>query len=153
MSDFRASKVGSRCSTTEIRLPIRRRSTLDARHCLPCLQPPVGSSAAPAGGGSHLRDQLQRAADSVVLNIAEGRAHFRIAAGSAAERCAALDLIRPRSPRPGGAPWRGACPESGLHRRRIRRRCFRARAHHRRWPPCEQLGRNLAAPPLDGHAW
>ncbi|MSP55422.1 MAG: four helix bundle protein, partial [Myxococcales bacterium] len=42
---------------------------------------------------SHLRDQLQRAADSVVLNIAEGRAHFRIAAGSAAERCAALDLI------------------------------------------------------------
>ncbi len=52
-------------------------------------------------GRSHLRDQLQRAADSVVLNIAEGRArggdagrnHFRIAAGSAAETCAALDLI------------------------------------------------------------
>jgi len=52
-------------------------------------------------GRSHLRDQLQRAADSVVLNIAEGRArggdagrnHFRIAAGSAAESCAALDLI------------------------------------------------------------
>ncbi len=50
---------------------------------------------------AHLRDQLQRAADSVVLSIAEGRArggdagrnHFRIAAGSAAETCAALDLI------------------------------------------------------------
>ncbi len=43
-------------------------------------------------GRSHLRDQLQRAADSVVLNLAEGRArggdagrnHYRIAAGSAA---------------------------------------------------------------------
>ena len=52
-------------------------------------------------GRSHLRDQLQRAADSVVLNIAEGRArggdagrnHYRIAAGSAAESCAALDLV------------------------------------------------------------
>ncbi|MBM4366882.1 MAG: four helix bundle protein [Deltaproteobacteria bacterium] len=52
-------------------------------------------------GRSHLRDQLQRAADSVVLNIAEGRArggdagrnHFRMAAGSAAEACAALDLV------------------------------------------------------------
>lgn len=52
-------------------------------------------------GRSHLRDQLQRAADSVVLNIAEGRArggdagrnHYRIAAGSAAEACAALDLV------------------------------------------------------------
>ncbi len=52
-------------------------------------------------GRSHLRDQLQRAADSVVLNVAEGRArggdagrnHFRIAAGSAAEACAALDLV------------------------------------------------------------
>lgn len=54
-----------------------------------------------APGRAHLRDQLQRAADSVVLNIAEGRArggdagrnHFRIAAGSAAEACAALDLV------------------------------------------------------------
>ena len=52
-------------------------------------------------GRTHLRDQLQRAADSVVLNIAEGRArggdagrnHYRIAAGSAAEACAALDLV------------------------------------------------------------
>jgi four helix bundle protein len=50
----------------------------------------------------HLRDQLVRAADSVVLNIAEGagrepgdarRNHFRIAAGSAAEVCAVLDLV------------------------------------------------------------
>ena len=52
-------------------------------------------------GRTHLRDQWQRAADSVVLNIAEGRArggdagrnHYRIAAGSAAEVCAALDLL------------------------------------------------------------
>ena len=50
----------------------------------------------------HLRDQLGRAADSMVLNIAEGaghdpgesrRHHFRIAAGSAAELCAILDLV------------------------------------------------------------
>lgn len=50
----------------------------------------------------HLRDQLVRAADSVVLNIAEGagrepgdarRNHFRIAAGSASEVAAVLDLI------------------------------------------------------------
>lgn len=54
-----------------------------------------------AAGRSHLRDQLQRAADSVVLNLAEGRArggdagrnHYRIAAGSAAEACACLDLV------------------------------------------------------------
>ena len=55
----------------------------------------------------HLRDQLVRAADSVVLNIAEGagrepgesrRNHFRIAAGSAAEVAAVLDLV----PLPGG---------------------------------------------------
>jgi four helix bundle protein len=52
-------------------------------------------------GRSHLRDQLVRAADSVVLNLAEGRArggdagrnHFRIATGSAAEACACLDLL------------------------------------------------------------
>lgn len=49
-----------------------------------------------------LADQLRRAASSVVLNIAEGnrragkdRAHFfRIAAGSAAEVRAALDVAR-----------------------------------------------------------
>ena len=50
----------------------------------------------------HLRDQLLRAADSVVLNIAEGagrepgdsrRNHFRIAAASAAEVAAVLDLV------------------------------------------------------------
>ena len=52
-------------------------------------------------GRSHLRDQLLRTADSTVLNIAEGRArtgdagrnHYRIALGSAAEACAALDLV------------------------------------------------------------
>ena len=51
----------------------------------------------------HLRDQLLRAADSVVLNIAEGsgrsqggdarRNHYYIAAGSAAEVGAVLDLL------------------------------------------------------------
>lgn len=51
----------------------------------------------------HLRDQLVRAADSVVLNIAEGtghdrgsdarRNHYRIARGSAAEVAAVLDLV------------------------------------------------------------
>ena len=56
----------------------------------------------------HLRDQLLRAVDSVVLNIAEGagrepgdsrRNHFRIAAASAAEVMAVLDLVA----LPGGA--------------------------------------------------
>src|SRR5688572_18684244 len=54
----------------------------------------------------HLRDQLVRAADSVVLNIAEGaggepgdarRNHFRIAAGSAAEVAAIIDLVLPNA--------------------------------------------------------
>ena len=49
----------------------------------------------------HLRDQMVRAADSVVLNIAEGsghdpggvrRNHYRIAMGSAAEVVAVLEL-------------------------------------------------------------
>ena len=51
----------------------------------------------------HLHDQLVRAADSVVLNIAEGsglkgdarRNHYRIANGSAAEVAAVLDLVHP----------------------------------------------------------
>ena len=54
-----------------------------------------------APGRAPLREQLARAGDSVVLNIAEGRArggdagrnHFRIASGSAAEACACLDLV------------------------------------------------------------
>jgi len=48
-----------------------------------------------------LKEQLVRAADSVVLNIAEGatrdgdvrKNHYRIALGSAAEVAAVLDLI------------------------------------------------------------
>ena len=52
-------------------------------------------------GSADLRRQAVRAADSVVLNIAEGFArdggagknHFRIALGSAAETCAVLDLV------------------------------------------------------------
>ncbi len=51
-------------------------------------------------GQADLRDQAVRASRSVVLNIAEGSArgggaaknHYRIALGSAAEVCAALDL-------------------------------------------------------------
>ena len=51
-------------------------------------------------GQADLRDQAVRASRSVALNIAEGRArggragknHYRIALGSAAETCAALDL-------------------------------------------------------------
>jgi four helix bundle protein len=51
----------------------------------------------------HLRDQLVRAADSAVLNIAEGsgkkpgasrRNYYSIALGSAAEACAVLDPVR-----------------------------------------------------------
>ncbi len=52
-------------------------------------------------GESALRDQAKRAADSVVLNLAEGcnslggnrNKHYRIARGSAAEVCAVLDLV------------------------------------------------------------
>jgi four helix bundle protein len=60
----------------------------------------VRSVRFPAGEAS-LRDQAKRAADSVVLNLAEGchalggnrNRHFRIARGSAAEACAVLDLV------------------------------------------------------------
>lgn len=52
-------------------------------------------------GFAPLKDQAVRAAQSVVMNIAEGkgrggdagRNHYRIALGSAAETCAALDLL------------------------------------------------------------
>ena len=53
-------------------------------------------------GKAGLRDQLTRAAESVVLNIAEGsgqrslpvaRRHYRVALGSAAECSAAVDLM------------------------------------------------------------
>jgi four helix bundle protein len=53
-------------------------------------------------GESTLKDQARRAADSIVLNLAEGAymgtpkergRHFRIARGSAAEVCAVLDLV------------------------------------------------------------
>lgn len=53
-------------------------------------------------GRGKLKDQGTRSADSVVLNIAEGRAltganrrkHCRIARGSAAETSAVLDIAR-----------------------------------------------------------
>ncbi len=53
-------------------------------------------------GWAHLRDQGQRASDSVVCNIAEGaskrgtaagRNNLRIALGEAGECCAVLDLV------------------------------------------------------------
>lgn len=52
----------------------------------------------------HLRAQLVRAADGVVLGIAEGsglsgdarRNHYRIALGSACEVAAIVDLLAPR---------------------------------------------------------
>jgi four helix bundle protein len=52
-------------------------------------------------GFAPLKDQAVRAAQSVVMNLAEGKSrggdagrnHYRIALGSAAEVCAALDLL------------------------------------------------------------
>jgi len=52
-------------------------------------------------GDADLRDQARRAAQSMVLNLAEGchslggnrGKHFRVARGSAAEVCAVLDLV------------------------------------------------------------
>jgi four helix bundle protein len=61
---------------------------------------------ASAACGRGLADQLGRAAESVVLNIAEGAAHFtpgqkakhyRVAQGSAGECIGALDLLRRRN--------------------------------------------------------
>ena len=55
----------------------------------------------PEGAAHRLRDNAVRAADSVVLNIAEGRMrggkaglnHYRIALGSAGEALAVLDVV------------------------------------------------------------
>jgi four helix bundle protein len=77
-----------------------------AHEGLDCYRLAVGISRWAAGLAfpihrRHLRDQLVRAADSVVLNIAEGagkgpgdsrRNHYRIAMGSAAEVAAVLDI-------------------------------------------------------------
>lgn len=59
--------------------------------------------AMPARDKHHMRDQLIRAVDSCLLNIAEGstadrlspvqRNHYRIAMGSACEACAALYVV------------------------------------------------------------
>ena len=58
-------------------------------------------------GRSHVRDQIDRAAGSVVANIAEGAAEFapkarfyRMARRSAVEIAAWLDIIRVRSEAP-----------------------------------------------------
>ena len=61
----------------------------------------VGSVESQRLGNANLADQALRAAQSMVLNIAEGCGrtgksrthHYRIARGSAAELCAALDLV------------------------------------------------------------
>ena len=67
----------------------------------------VARWAAGVGVRAKLKDQLLRAAESVVLNIAEGAAlppgdrkrnHYRIALGSAAEVAAAVDLIGATGP-------------------------------------------------------
>ena len=66
---------------------------------------PRGSGRGPRSceGRAHLKDQGQRASDSVVCNIAEGaskrgtaagRNNLRIALGEAGECCAVLDLVR-----------------------------------------------------------
>ena len=52
-------------------------------------------------GSAWLRDQALRACGGILLNVAEGRSrggdagrnHYRIARGSAAETCAALDAV------------------------------------------------------------
>jgi four helix bundle protein len=57
--------------------------------------------AGSARGMAWVKDQAQRAAGSVALNIAEGRGragqaqrnHYEIAYASASEACAALDLV------------------------------------------------------------
>jgi four helix bundle protein len=60
---------------------------------------------APARGSADLRDQLERASSSIVLNIAEGAGRvakadrarfFAIARGSATECAAVLDVLRVR---------------------------------------------------------
>jgi four helix bundle protein len=67
----------------------------------------VESLLSEARCSTSLADQLQRAADSVVLNIAEGSAHFspgrklyhyQTAHGSAAECVAALTRLRAQNP-------------------------------------------------------
>ena len=71
------------------------RLALEIARWFPSVQVPRGRAS--------LKEQGCRAADSGVLNIAEGRArgggagknHYRIALGSAAEVCAVLDLVQP----------------------------------------------------------
>jgi four helix bundle protein len=73
---------------------------LDCYHLATGIARWVVAARFPARNAS-LADQAVRAAQSVVLHIAEGAArggqagrnHFRIALGSAAELCAVLDLV------------------------------------------------------------
>jgi four helix bundle protein len=66
---------------------------------------PLALSLVPRQGERYLLDQLERAAQSIVLNIAEGagrhsagdkRHHYEIAKGSATECAAILDILRAR---------------------------------------------------------
>jgi len=66
----------------------------------------IAAAAAHAPGRAHLRDQLDRAATSIVLNIAEGAGEFshdekqrfyRIARRSAVETAAILDILDRRA--------------------------------------------------------
>ncbi len=77
-------------------------------------------------GTAHLRDQGTRAADSAVLNIAEGLSrggkpglnHLRIAQGSAGEALAVLDLVE----LPGGAEQQQLLRRVGAMLQRMKRR-------------------------------
>ena len=64
----------------------------------------------PPRGSAHLVDHLDRAGDSILLNIPEGngfprssgkrRAHFRIALGSAKEAASAVNALRAKEQMP-----------------------------------------------------
>jgi four helix bundle protein len=66
---------------------------------------PLSLSLIPRQGERYLLDQLERAAQSIILNIAEGggrhsaadkRRHYEMAKGSATECAAILDILRAR---------------------------------------------------------
>ena len=81
--------------------PFFRHETLDAYRVACRVARWVRYEAKFPRGDAPLKDQARRAADSVVLNLAEGcyregkdRAfHFRVAMGSAAECSAVFDLV------------------------------------------------------------
>ena len=98
---------------------------LDVYRCAVTVARWIRQAPWPAGS-AHLKDQGIRAAQSMVLNIAEGASrggqpgtnHFRIAKGSAGEVLAVLDLVD----LPGGAEQQQLLRRIGamLHRMRGR---------------------------------